>query len=79
MVELAAAIERYFAERNIPTYGLTVILNFQDFQSAAKLDAAVNREFCEMVMNGGPDLDLTNFKVRGINMKIESPVHVRLV
>jgi hypothetical protein len=30
-------------------------------------------------MNGGSALNLTQFTVRGIEMKIESPLHVRLV
>lgn len=76
--QVVEVLQRYFAEHNIDTYGFTLILNFQDFQSAAKLDFAFAREF-ESMMQTAQQFDSVNFKIRGMEIRLESPVHVRLL
>jgi hypothetical protein len=74
-IQVADMLRRYFAEHNISTDGLTVILNFTDRESGARIDAALNREFAEMAMVVKMDRNLTKFTVYGLEVLLESPVH----
>ncbi len=79
MIEVTGKLNRWFAEHNIPTDGLTLILNFRDAKAAERFDLALNRELASVAMNwGNPNpqwVITTNFKINGIEMKVESPIH----
>lgn len=79
--EAIEPLRRYFAEQNIDTYGFTLILNFQDFQSAAKLEHAIRKELLALTQYQAEDPleDGVSFKLKGIAVSIESPIHVRLL
>ncbi len=65
----------WFAENNIPTDSLTVILNFRDRNAAAHFDMALRRSLDPITDQITPTLDLREFELMGIKTKIESPLH----
>ena len=74
-IQVTDMLRRYFAEHNINTDGLTVILNFRDRESGARIDAALNREFAEMAIVVKMDRNLTKLTISGLEVLLESPVH----
>ena len=68
----------WFAERDIPTDHLTLILNVAERHAAARLDAYVSAELNDpLVLASTQVIDTARFTMRGINIKIESPLHRR--
>lgn len=77
--QVSDIMRRYFSERDIDTEGLTVVMNFIDFQSAAKFDSAVRKDLLSAQMHDRPGAELRGIKLNGIALTIESPVHVRVM
>ena len=75
--QVVSTLSQYLEERNIPLDGLTMILNFQHKDGGARIDAALNREFSQRLLYPTPlgHLDVRDFKILGIRIMIESPVH----
>ena len=74
MVQVAEMVRRYFAERNIPTNGMTVVLDFSDLQPWAQADAAISREL--RGLNREPQsisARLPNLKIAGMSFRLEGP------
>ena len=70
------ALTRWFAERNISTNSLTVILNFTDRDAAVRFDAAMQRDLEAVILHtAGKQLDVRTFEVIGVKVRVESPVH----
>jgi hypothetical protein len=74
--EAIAALQRWFAERNLPTESLTLILNFREADEAGAFDCVLRHdgEIHRMIPYKSID-DLQNFTVRGLKIRIESPLH----
>ncbi len=77
MINPTRALGRWFVQNNIPTDGLTVILNFQDANAAARFDAALLREIEALRIDHRSKLAeiLSEFEMNGIKVKVESPIH----
>ena len=71
------AIECWYRERNISTDGLTVIFNLQEPAAAAHLDWELKKDIGQMqlYLASSKELDIRDFKMQGIRVKIESPLH----
>jgi hypothetical protein len=70
------ALHRWFAERDIDTRDLTVILNFGDRQAAVRFDMALRKDIEKLTDQGPVDkIDIRQFEMMGIKVKLESPVH----
>ena len=75
--KLAYAIYYWFTERNIPTENLVVILNMSDRNAAAHLDFEIKKEMADIMWftDKSNTLKTGEFKLHGINFKVESPLH----
>ena len=76
MIRMTNALRQWFEENNIPTEGLTLILNFQDAEGGVRFDSAMRREVDRLQLTFVPFPALFDrFKLNGIKVKVESPVH----
>lgn len=76
MIKITDQLHHWFAENNIPTDGLTMVLNFQDSNAAVRFDAALRKELGALMMPAETKLDLhKEFEMNGIKVLIESPAH----
>jgi hypothetical protein len=76
MINRTHELQHWFAQHNIPTDGLTLILNFQDRDAAYRFDCALNQELQPLQMATNPvSFDTREFQMNGVKVKIESPLH----
>ena len=61
IVEARHALQYWFAERNINTEGLTVILNFQDAQPGVHVDWELKKDLGAMLLPPADQLMYVNF------------------
>lgn len=74
--EVVYSVYRYFGERNIPMDGLTIIINLTDKNAAARLDSELKKEIAPYMPSDEQNkIDIRTLKIRGISVKIESPLH----
>jgi hypothetical protein len=77
--EITRSLGRWLAEHNIEADGFTLILNFDAGRPAAQFDLALRYELRETAFvdarNHLFELNLHAFKMNGIQVRIESPVH----
>ena len=72
---IAHEIKMYFGDRNIPTEGLTVILQVPTASAAAQIDYAIADELTEMVGTAQPPTPTRIFEIEGIKFLIVGPMH----
>lgn len=75
--ELTRLLQRWFAEHGIAPDGFTLILNFAEPDPAIRLDCAVRHEIDQFsfVQPVASKLDLRAFKMNGVSIRVESPIH----
>lgn len=67
----------WFAQRGIDTEGLTLILNFRDWRAASAFDVSLHHEIDPLMLYRAekPMFDADSFRMAGIEIRIESPIH----
>lgn len=77
--DVTGRLKAWLEANQIPVDGLTVILNFRDSDAAARFDWVLNKELEAFAMAWsqapGQWTVTTNFKMNGLSMKVESPIH----
>jgi hypothetical protein len=78
MNEITRLLGRWLSEHRIAGPGFTLTLNFIDRDSAERFDEALQAELAQTSFYaplGLGTLDLRSFKMNGIAVRVESPVH----
>jgi low affinity Fe/Cu permease len=69
LTEVSYNFRRWFAQHNIPTKSVVLIINVSDRDAAARLDAAIKEEIFPH------ETDTQNMEIQGIEILVESPLH----